>query len=273
MPAQSRSTTIAPARIRQNVAMRTALVTGASSGIGAATARRLAQEGFRVLAAARRADRLDELAGENDRIQAHVLDVTDADSVEALRAAVDVFAPNGLDVLVNNAGGAIGVETVAASDPADWARMYDINVIGVLRVTQALLPSLERGAGGHMVVTGSIAGHLVYEGGGGYVAAKHAVSAVCEMLRLELNGKPVRISEVAPGMVQTEEFSLTRLRGDQAAADRVSAGVESPLVADDIADCIAFVVTRPAHVDIDLMIIKPVAQAAPHKVARVLPPV
>ena len=248
--------------------MRTALVTGASSGIGAATARRLASEGFRVLAAARRADRLDALGAESDLIQPHVLDVTDAASVEALRTAVDAFAPDGLDVLINNAGGAIGVETVAAADPDDWARMYDINVIGVLRVTQALLPSLERGAGGHIVVTGSIAGHLVYEGGGGYVAAKHAVSAVCEMLRLELNGKPVRISEVAPGMVQTEEFSLTRLRGDQAAADRVYAGVESPLVADDIADCIAFVVTRPAHVDIDLMIVKPVAQAAPHKVAR-----
>lgn len=248
--------------------MRTAVVTGASSGIGAATARRLADEGFRVLAAARRGDRLSELAAQSEAIQPHVLDVTDQGSVDQLRAAVEQFAPDGLDVLVNNAGGAIGVEPVAAADPADWARMYDINVIGVLRVTQALLPSLESGAGGHIVVTGSIAGHLVYEGGGGYVAAKHAVSAVCQTLRLELNGRPVRISEVAPGMVQTEEFSLTRLRGDQAAADRVYAGVDFPLLAQDIADCISFVVTRPAHVDIDLMIVKPVAQAAPHKVAR-----
>jgi NADP-dependent 3-hydroxy acid dehydrogenase YdfG len=254
--------------VHHNGAMRTAVVTGASSGIGAATARRLADEGFRVLAAARRADRLDTLAAQSDLIQAHVLDVTDEQSVQQLSAAVEAFAPNGLDVLVNNAGGAIGVESVAAADPGDWARMYDTNVLGVLRVTQALLPSLERGAGGHIVVTGSIAGHLVYEGGGGYVAAKHAVSTMCETLRLELNGKPVRISEIAPGMVATEEFSLTRLRGDQAAADRVYAGVESPLVAQDIADCIAFVVTRPAHVDIDLMIIKPVAQAAPHKIAR-----
>lgn len=248
--------------------MRTALVTGASSGIGAATARRLAAEGFRVLAAARRADRLADLAGGSDLISPHVLDVTDPHSVDALRGVVDEFAPDGLDVLVNNAGGAIGVEPVAVADPADWARMYDTNVLGVLRVTQTLLPSLEHGAGGHIVVTGSIAGHLVYEGGGGYVAAKHAVSAVCETLRLELNGKPVRVSEVAPGMVHTEEFSLTRLRGDQEAADRVYAGVEAPLRAEDIADCIAFVVTRPAHVDIDLMIVKPVAQAAPHKVAR-----
>lgn len=268
MPAPGPRHRSARRRRRQNGAMRTAVVTGASSGIGAATARRLAADGFRVLAAARRADRLEALAGEHEAITAHVLDVTDAASVQALGEAVEAFAPDGLDVLINNAGGAIGVEPVAQADPADWSRMYDINVIGVLRVTQALLPSLERGAGGHIVVTGSIAGHLVYEGGGGYTAAKHAVAAVCETLRLELNGKPVRITEVAPGMVHTEEFSLTRLRGDQDAADRVYAGVDAPLTAEDIADCIAFAVTRPAHVDIDLMIIKPVAQAAPHKIHR-----
>jgi NADP-dependent 3-hydroxy acid dehydrogenase YdfG len=242
----------------------TAVVTGASSGIGAATARRLAAEGFHVVAAARRRDRLDALAAEHERIRAVELDVTSQASVAALaREAGDDVA-----VLVNNAGGAIGVETVEDADPQDWQQMYDTNVLGVLRVTQALLPALERGAGGHVLVTGSIAGHLVYEGGGGYTAAKHAATALVETLRLELNGRPIRVTEIAPGMVHTEEFSLTRLRGDQAAADRVYAGVEHPLSADDIADCIAFALTRPAHVNIDLLVVKPLAQAAPHKVDR-----
>lgn len=240
-----------------------AVVTGASSGIGAATARRLAVEGFEVVAAARRRDRLDALAAEVPGIRPVTLDVTSEESVAALAAAVDDVA-----VLVNNAGGAIGVEPVERADPADWQRMYETNVLGVLRVTQALLPALERGSGGHIVVTGSIAGHLVYEGGAGYTAAKHAAAAVVETLRLELNGRPVRVSEVAPGMVRTEEFSLVRLRGDQAAADKVYEGVDHPLTAEDIADCIAFVVTRPAHVNIDLLVAKPLAQAAPHKVAR-----
>jgi NADP-dependent 3-hydroxy acid dehydrogenase YdfG len=241
----------------------TAVVTGASSGIGAATARRLAAEGYAVVAAARRRDRLDALAGEVDGIRAVSLDVTDPDSVSALAAEVDDLA-----VLVNNAGGALGVEPIERADPADWQTMYDTNVLGVLRVTQALLPALERGAGGHVVVTGSIAGHLVYEGGAGYTAAKHAATALVETLRLELNGRPVRVTEIAPGMVRTEEFSLVRLRGDQAAADKVYAGVEHPLTADDIADCIAFAVTRPAHVNVDLLVVKPLAQAAPYKVAR-----
>jgi NADP-dependent 3-hydroxy acid dehydrogenase YdfG len=242
----------------------TAVVTGASSGIGAATARRLAAEGFAVVAAARRLDRLDALAAEHDRIRAVQLDVTSAASVaEFARAVGDDVA-----VLVNNAGGALGIEKVEDADPDDWQRMYDTNVLGVLRVTQALLPALVRGAGGHVLVTGSIAGHLVYEGGGGYTAAKHGATALVETLRLELNGRPVRVSEIAPGMVRTEEFSLTRLRGDRAAADRVYAGVEQPLTAEDIADCIAFAVTRPAHVNIDLLVVKPLAQAAPHKVDR-----
>ena len=241
----------------------TAVVTGASSGIGAATARRLAAEGYDVVAAARRRDRLDELAAGTDGIRPVTLDVTSAESVAALAAELDDVA-----VLVNNAGGAIGVEPVERADPADWQAMYDTNVLGVLRVTQALLPALERGAGGHVVVTGSIAGHLVYEGGAGYTAAKHAATAVVETLRLELNGRPIRVTEVAPGMVQTEEFSLVRLRGDRAAADRVYEGVEEPLVAEDIADCIAFAVTRPAHVNIDLLVVKPLAQAAQHKVHR-----
>jgi NADP-dependent 3-hydroxy acid dehydrogenase YdfG len=240
-----------------------AVVTGASSGIGAATARRLAAEGYEVVAAARRTDRLRELAASTAGLRAVTLDVTSAESVAELAASLEDVA-----VLVNNAGGAIGTEPVERADPADWQAMYDTNVLGVLRVTQALLPALERGNGGHIVVTGSIAGHLVYEGGAGYAAAKHAAAAVVETLRLELNGRPVRVSEVAPGMVHTEEFSLVRMRGDAAAADRVYAGVDNPLTADDIADCIAFVVTRPAHVDIDLLVVKPLAQAAPYKVAR-----
>ncbi|MDT4903935.1 MAG: hypothetical protein QOH52_1951, partial [Pseudonocardiales bacterium] len=199
-------------------------MTGASSGIGAATARRLAAEGYEVVAAARRRERLDELAASVPAISAVTLDVTSAESVAELAASLDDVA-----VLVNNAGGALGVEPIERADPADWRQMYETNVIGVLRVTQALLPALERGAGGHIVVTGSIAGHLVYEGGAGYTAAKHGATAVVETLRLELNGRPVRITEVAPGMVHTEEFSLVRLRGDQTAADRVYEGVKNPL--------------------------------------------
>ncbi len=238
-------------------------MTGASSGIGAATARRLAAEGFQVVAAARRRDRLDELAEQTPGLRAVTVDVTSPESVAALAESLDDVA-----VLVNNAGGAIGADPVADADPADWQAMFDTNVLGVLRVTQALLPALERGAGGHVVVTGSIAGHLVYEGGAGYTAAKHAATALTETLRLELNGRPVRVTEVAPGMVRTEEFSLVRYRGDRAKADAVYAGVDEPLIAEDVADCIAFAVTRPAHVNIDLLVVKPLAQAAPHKVAR-----
>ena len=240
-----------------------AVVTGASSGIGAATARRLAAEGYEVVAAARRRERLDSLASSTPGIRAVTLDVTSPSSVAELAASLSDVA-----VLVNNAGGAVGVEPVEAADPADWQAMYDTNVLGVLRVTQALLPSLERGSGGHIVVTGSIAGHLVYEGGAGYAAAKHAASAVVETLRLELNGRPIRVTEVAPGMVATEEFSLVRLRGDAEAAARVYDGVDEPLTAEDIADCIAFAVTRPRHVNVDLLVVKPLAQAAPYKVAR-----
>jgi NADP-dependent 3-hydroxy acid dehydrogenase YdfG len=242
---------------------RTAVVTGASSGIGAATARRLAAEGFSVVAAARRRDRLSELASSAAGIRPVVLDVTSQESVDALAASLEDVA-----VLVNNAGGALGVERVEDADPADWQAMFETNVLGVLRMTKALLPALSRGSGGHVVVTGSIAGHLVYEGGGGYTAAKHGAAALVETLRLELNGRPVRVTEVAPGMVRTEEFSLVRLRGDADAAARVYQGVDHPLTAEDVADCIAFAVTRPAHVNVDLLVVKPIAQAAPHKVAR-----
>lgn len=243
-----------------------AVVTGASSGIGAATALRLAAEGFDVVAAARRAERLDTLAAESEHVRPVVTDVTDDASVRSLAAGLDDVA-----VLVANAGGAYGADPVEEADVRDWQRMYDVNVLGVLRCVQALLPALQAGDGGQIVITGSIAGHLVYEGGGGYTAAKHAVSALAQTLRLELNGRPVRVSEIAPGMVRTPEFSLVRLGGDQAGADAVYAGVDAPLTAQDIADCIAWTATRPAHVNIDLLVVKPIAQAAPHKVHRRAP--
>ena len=240
-----------------------AVVTGASSGIGAATVLRLARDGFSVIAAARRRDRLDALAAQHEHIRALTLDVTDEESVRAMADGLDDVA-----LLVANAGGALGVDPVELADVKDWRRMYDVNVLGVVHCVQALLPALEAGAGGQVVVTGSIAGHLVYEGGGGYTAAKHAVTAVVQTLRLELNGRPVRVTEIAPGMVRTDEFSVVRLRGDQQAADSVYAGVDAPLTADDIADCIAWTATRPAHVNVDLLVVKPIAQAAPHKVHR-----
>ncbi|WP_344856530.1 SDR family NAD(P)-dependent oxidoreductase [Planomonospora alba] len=243
---------------------KTAVVTGASSGIGQATARRLAREGFDVVAAARRRDRLDELAAEVPEIRPVTLDVTSAESVEALAASLDRC-----DVLVNNAGGAIGLEPVAAGDPADWQRMYDVNVLGSLRVTQALLPKLIASGDGVLVMLTSVAGLVSYEGGGGYNAAKHAQSSMTEVLRLELCGEPVRVVEVAPGMVHTEEFSLTRFRGDAGRAAKVYEGVPGPLSADDVADAIAWCVTRPWNVNIDRLVIRPRAQAAQHKIHRV----
>jgi NADP-dependent 3-hydroxy acid dehydrogenase YdfG len=241
-----------------------AVVTGASSGIGAATARRLAREGFEVVAAARRRDRLDALCSDIGA-RAVTVDVTSAESVAALAAEVA-----NVNVLVNNAGMALGMDPVAEADPGEWRAMYEVNVIGALRVTQALLPALVASGQGHVVVMGSTAGRIVYEGGGGYAAAKHGAAALAETLRLELNGQPVRVTEIAPGMVATEEFSLTRFRGDAARAAKVYEGVAEPLTADDIADCVAWCVTRPPHVDIDLMVVRPLAQAAQHKVHRVV---
>lgn len=240
----------------------TAVVTGASSGIGAATARRLVAEGYDVVAAARRRDRLDELCAETGA-RAVTLDVTSAESVAALAAEVTEVT-----VLVNNAGTAVGMDEVAVAQPDDWRAMYEVNVIGTLRVTQALLPALVASGRGHVVVMGSTAGRLVYEGGGGYTAAKHAEAALAETLRLELNGRPVRVTEIAPGMVATEEFSLKRFGGDAARAAKVYEGVDAPLTADDVADCVAWCVTRPEHVNVDLLVVKPLAQAAQHKVHR-----
>jgi NADP-dependent 3-hydroxy acid dehydrogenase YdfG len=238
-------------------------VTGAGSGIGAATARALAGEGFHVFCAGRRAERLEAVADEIGGT-AVVCDVTDAAAVARLAETV---GPT-LDVLVNNAGGALGVDAVIQGDPDQWRTMYESNVVGTMQVTKALVPALIASGAGTLVNIGSIAGHLVYEGGGGYTAVKHALAAVTETLRLELNGQPVRVTEIAPGMVKTEEFSLVRLGGDQGKADAVYAGVDEPLSAEDVAEAVRWVVTLPPHVDIDLMVIKPIAQAAPHKIAR-----
>jgi NADP-dependent 3-hydroxy acid dehydrogenase YdfG len=240
---------------------RVAVVTGASSGIGAATAERLAAEGFDVVLAARRQDRLAALA---ERIggRAVQLDVTDATSVEAFAAALDR-----VDVLVNNAGGAFDAAPVADADLDSWQRTYDVNVLGTVRVTKALLPALRASGAGDLVFVGSTAGLISYEGGASYTAAKHGVHTLAETLRLELVYEPVRVIEIAPGMVKTEEFTLNRT-GDQAKADAVYQGVREPLVAEDVADCIAWAITRPHHVNVDLLVVRPRAQAAQHKVAR-----
>jgi NADP-dependent 3-hydroxy acid dehydrogenase YdfG len=238
------------------------VVTGASSGIGAATARRLVAEGYDVVAAARRADRLNDLAAETGA-RPVVLDVTDEASVRALADQISACS-----LLVNNAGGAFGLAPIAEADDGDWQRMWDVNVMGTMRVTRALLPKLEASGDGVVVNLTSTAGHIVYENGGGYTAAKHAQQAVSETLRLEVFGKPIRVVEVAPGLVATEEFSLNRLGGDQARADAVYAGVPGPLSADDVADCIAWAATRPWNVNIDLLVVRPRAQAAANKVLR-----
>ncbi len=243
----------------------TAVVTGASSGIGAATARRLVADGFDVVIAARRLDRLTAL-GEQIGARVLELDVTAPESVAALGREVRECT-----VLVNNAGLALGLDPIRDAKVEDWARMYDVDVLGVLRVTQALLPALEASGQGHIVIIGSTAGRIVYEGGGGYAAAKHGAAVIAETLRLELCGSPVRITEIAPGMVETEGFSLVRFGGDEARAKSVYGGVDNPLTAEDIADCVSWCVTRPPHVDIDLLVVKPLAQAAAHKVHRTPP--
>jgi len=242
---------------------RIAVVTGASSGIGAATARSLADAGFHVVCAARRADRVRALADEIGGT-AVTCDVTKPDDVAALASA----AGPSVELLVNNAGGAVGLDPVENADPDQWRAMYEVNVIGTLNVTRALLPALEASGAGTIVNVGSTAGRIAYEGGAGYTAAKHGVAVMTETLRLELVGRPVRVTEIAPGMVHTEEFSLTRFGGDRSRADAVYAGVDEPLVAEDIADAITWVATRPHHVNVDLMVVKPLAQAAQHKVAR-----
>ncbi|MFT4288612.1 SDR family NAD(P)-dependent oxidoreductase [Nocardioides sp.] len=243
--------------------MKTAVVTGSSSGIGAATARQLAAAGYHVFLAARRADRIEALAEEIGGT-AVATDVTSAESVAGLAEAV---GPR-LDVLVNNAGGAFGSAPVAQADAEQWRRMYEVNVIGLMQVTKALLPALIASGAGTILNVGSTAGRIAYEGGAGYTAAKHGTQVVTETLRLELWDQPVRVMEIAPGMVRTDEFALVRFDGDEERAAAVYAGVAEPLVAEDIADIITFMVTRPAHVNLDEVVVRPRAQAAQHKVHR-----
>lgn len=246
---------------------RVAVVTGASSGIGAATAERLARAGMHVIAGARRVDRLQALASQTPGIEPRVLDVTDDESVAQFVRDIDVC-----DVLVNNVGAAFDLASIAEGDPDTWHRTFDVNVVGTLRITRALLPTLvasgQRQATSNIIFMGSTAGHIVYEGGGSYSTAKHGVAVMAGTLRLELVGQPVRVTEIAPGMVLTEEFSLNRFGGDAERAGAIYSGVDGPLTAEDIAECVAWVVERPAHVNIDLLVVRPLAQAAQHKTHR-----
>ena len=237
-----------------------AVVTGASSGIGAATAQHLASAGYDLVLGARRMDRLQSVA---DKLGARAiaLDVTDTASVVAFCEQIPA-----VNVLVNNAGGALGLEPIAEAEDEKWRTMFESNVLGTMRMTRTLLPKLEASGKGHIVVIGSIAGFEVYPGGAGYTAAKHAQRAVAETLRLELLGKPIRVTEIAPGLVETE-FSLVRFGGDAERATRPYQGM-TPLTADDVADAIVWAVTRPAHVNIDQMIIRPLDQATAMLVHR-----
>ena len=245
---------------------RRVVVTGASSGIGAAAVRLFRENGWEVVGVARRADRLEELAAETGA-SVFPADLTAQDDVDALRAHLEATGP--IHALVNNAGGAHGLDSVEKSSIDDWVWMYEINVIATKRVITALLPLLRRGAAesGHADILNvtSIAGHTAYVGGGGYNAAKFAEHALTEVLRLELNGEPIRVVEVAPGMVATEEFSLVRFGGDKDRRDAVYEDVPEPLTAGDVARTIVDALERPRHVDLDLIVIKPVAQAAPHR--------
>jgi 3-hydroxy acid dehydrogenase/malonic semialdehyde reductase len=243
-----------------------AVITGASSGIGAATAIALGRRGYRIVVGARRVERLERVAGE-EGLALH-LDVTDEESVdEFVRAVGKRFGR--IDVLVNNAGGALGLNPVAEAIDDEWIGMWKTNVLGLMWMTRACLPLLRKARHGHIVNIGSIAGFETYKGGAGYTAVKHAVRAITKTLRLELNGEPIRVTEVAPGLVETE-FSLVRFHGDRKAAKTPYEGIK-PLTAEDIADCVVFAVTRPAHVDIDEIVVRPVAQANAVTVARKVP--
>lgn len=242
----------------------TALVTGGGTGIGAAVAKRLAADGFDVVVAGRRRGPLERVADEiGGRACLLVMDVSDPESV---RSGIDSLER--LDILVNNAGGALGMSRIEDGDPAEWQQMFASNVLGTMLVSKAALPLLRRSARATIVNISSVAGQTVYEGGGGYTSAKHGTSVISDTLRLELNGENIRVCDIRPGMVHTEEFSLTRLHGDRAAAGKVYEGVDRALVADDVAACVAFVVGLPQHVNIDSMVVKPVAQAASYKLHR-----
>src|SRR5947209_12477552 len=240
-----------------------AVVTGASSGIGAATALALGRAGCRVAGGALRVVRLAKVVGDGG-LALH-LDVTDERSIDAFVAETKRRYGR-VDVLVNNAGGALGLNPIAEANDDEWIGMWQTNVLGLMRMTRACLPLLRKARHGHVVNIGSIAGFETYKGGAGYTAVKHAVRAITKTLRLELNGEPIRITEIAPGLVETE-FSVIRFHGDRKAARAVYEGLK-PLTAEDVADCVLFAVTRPAHVDIDEIVVRPVAQATASVVAR-----
>ncbi|WP_062317990.1 SDR family NAD(P)-dependent oxidoreductase [Demequina maris] len=242
------------------MAQRTAVVTGASSGIGAASARALAADGWHVVLGARRTDRLEVLAEEIGGTALR-LDVTDQESVDAFCDAI-----GSCDLLLNNAGGALGTSSIAEGDVDEWQWMYDVNVLGTLRVTKALLPKLVASGDGQVINIGSIAAREPYKGGGGYNAAKHAVAAMTRVLRIELLGQPVRVSEIDPGMVETE-FSLVRFGGDAEKAAKVYEGV-TPLSAEDIAEAVRWVASRPKHVNIDQILMLATAQTSAQVVHR-----
>jgi NADP-dependent 3-hydroxy acid dehydrogenase YdfG len=237
-----------------------AVVTGASAGIGAASARALAGAGYSVVLGARRLDRLQEVAHEIGG-RAVELDVTDQGSVDRFVEAVPEAR-----VLVNNAGGALGLDPIESADLEAWRHMYETNFLGTVRLTKAFLPALERSGDGHVVIVGSTAGLETYAGGAGYTGAKHAERVLSQTLRLELLGRPIRVTEIDPGLVETE-FSLVRFRGDAERAAEVYARM-TPLVAEDVAECVAFAVTRPAHVNVDQMVIRPRDQATSRDVHR-----
>lgn len=243
-----------------------AVVTGASSGIGAATALLLADNGFHVVAVARRAERLAELATKNNAIETLLIDVTSEQDVAALTKHL---AGKPVEVLVCNAGGAFDFDTVIDSDPELWMKTYDVNVVGSVRCIKGIVPIMSAHGKGHVVIITSTAGQIAYENGGSYVAAKHGEVALARTLRLELSGQPIRVTEIAPGMVKTDEFALTRFSGDVEKAAKIYAGVAQPLTDSDVAEAIRWSVMLPGHFNIDSMTIRPIAQAAQHKVHRV----
>jgi NADP-dependent 3-hydroxy acid dehydrogenase YdfG len=242
-----------------------AVITGASSGIGAATARLLAKNGYHVIAAARRADRLNALAAEDANIEALTLDVTVQSEIDALAKHLQ---GKPISILVNCAGGAFDADSVNDSDPEIWKKTYDVNVVGSVRRVKAMTPLMQEFGRGHIVMISSTAGHRVYENGGSYVAAKFAETSLVETLRLELNGQPIRVTEIAPGMVKTDEFAVQRFQGDLEKAAKVYEGVTRPLVAEDVAEAIRWSVMLPSHFNVDSLMIRPIAQAQTHKVYR-----
>jgi NADP-dependent 3-hydroxy acid dehydrogenase YdfG len=242
-----------------------AVITGASSGIGAATARLLASNGYHVIAAARRADRLAALAAEDKNIEAFTLDVTKQESIDSLTKHLQAKP---VSILINCAGGAFDFDPINDSDPEIWKKTYDINVVGSVRMVKAMTPLMQAFGRGHIVMISSTAGHRVYENGGSYVAAKFAETSLVETLRLELNGQPIRVTEIAPGMVKTDEFAKQRFSGDVEKAAKVYEGVTRPLVAEDVAEAIRWSVMLPTHFNVDSLVIRPLAQAQSHKVYR-----